>query len=173
MTQDIAKLKREKQDANHLIKEMQEVSKTIKELDDKVREVQNELDEFLLTIPNIPHSSVPTGETDENTETVREGGQPTTYDFEPKAHWDIGEGLGILDFSTAGKVTGARFTFYKGYGARLERALINFMLDLHTTEHGYTEVFPPFMVHRRSMVGTGQLPKFEEDAFRVADTEYF
>jgi seryl-tRNA synthetase len=173
VTQDIAKLKREKQDANHLIKEMQEVSKTIKELDDKVREVQNELDEFLLTIPNIPHSSVPMGETDENNETVREWGQPTTFDFEPKAHWDIGEGLGILDFSTAGKVTGARFTFYKGYGARLERALINFMLDLHTTEHGYTEVFPPFMVHRRSMVGTGQLPKFEEDAFRVADTEYF
>ena len=131
------------------------------------------MDEFLLTIPNIPHSSVPTGETDENNETVREWGQPTTFDFEPKAHWDIGEGLGILDFSTAGKVTGARFTFYKGYGARLERALINFMLDLHTTEHGYTEVFPPFMVHRRSMVGTGQLPKFEEDAFRVADTEYF
>ena len=113
------------------------------------------------------------GETDENNETVREWGQPTTFDFEPKAHWDIGEGLGILDFSTAGKVTGARFTFYKGYGARLERALINFMMDLHTTEHGYTEVFPPFMVHRRSMVGTGQLPKFEEDAFRVADTEYF
>ncbi|HZJ58067.1 MAG TPA: serine--tRNA ligase [Clostridia bacterium] len=173
VTQDIAKLKRQKKDASHLIKEMQDVSKAIKELDDKVREAQEGLDELLLTIPNIPSPSVPVGETDENNETMREWGQPTTFDFEPKAHWDVGEGLGILDFAKAGKVTGARFTFYKGLGARLERALINFMLDLHATEHGYTEIFPPFMVHRRSMVGTGQLPKFEEDAFRIANTEYF
>lgn len=173
VSQEIAKLKREKQDAEHLIKEMQEVSKTIKEYDDKVREVENELNDFLLTIPNIPHPSVPVGQTDEDNVVVRKWGEPTTFDFDPKAHWDIGEELGILDFATAAKVTGARFTFYKGLGARLERALVNFMLDLHTTEHGYEEVFPPFMVHRRSMIGTGQLPKFEEDAFKVDGTEYF
>ena len=173
VSQEIAKLKRQKQDTDHLIKEMQDVSKTIKEYDDRVREVEEELNRVLLTIPNIPHPSVPVGETDDDNIVVREWGEPTAFGFEPKAHWDIGEDLGILDFSTAGKVTGARFTFYKGLGARLERALINFMLDLHTTEHGYTEIFPPYMVHRRSMVGTGQLPKFEEDAFKVADTEYF
>ena len=104
---------------------------------------------------------------------IRKWGEPRKFDFEPKAHWEIGENLGILDFSAAAKVTGARFTFYKGLGARLERSLMNFMLDLHTTKHGYTEVFPPFMVHRNSMIGTGQLPKFEEDAFKVANTEYF
>ncbi len=173
VSQEIAKLKRQKQDAQHLIDEMQEVSRTIKELDDSLRTVEEDLNQFLLTIPNIPHPSVPVGQSDDDNVVVREWGEPTAFNFEPKAHWDIGEELGILDFSTAGKVTGARFTFYKGLGARLERALINFMLDLHTTEHGYTEVFPPFMVHRRSMVGTGQLPKFEEDAFKVTDTEYF
>ena len=132
---------------------MQEVSKTIKEYDDKIRDVRMSLS-FLLTIPNIPHPSVPVGQTDEDNVVVRKWGEPTTFDFDPKAHWDIGEELGILDFATAAKVTGARFTFYKGLGARLERALVNFMLDLHTTEHGYEEVFPPFMVHRRSMIGT-------------------
>ncbi len=173
VSQEIAQLKRNKQAADHLINEMQEVSKSIKEYDDKIRKVEDDLKEFLLTIPNIPHPSVPVGETDDDNVVVRKWGEPTTFTFEPKAHWDIGEDLDILDFSTAGKVTGARFTFYKGLGARLERALINFMLDLHTSEHGYTEVFPPFIVHRRSMIGTGQLPKFEEDAFKVSDTEYF
>ncbi|NLI60778.1 MAG: serine--tRNA ligase [Clostridiales bacterium] len=173
VSQDIAKLKREKQDADHLIKEMQEVSKTIKDYDDRLRKVEEELEKFLLTIPNIPHASVPVGQTEDDNVVVREWEQPTDFDFEAKAHWDIGEELGILDSATAGKVTGARFTFYKGYGARLERALINFMLDLHTTEHGYSEVFPPFMVHRRSMVGTGQLPKFEEDAFKIEGEEFF
>lgn len=173
VSQEIAQLKRQKQDAAHLIAKMQDVSRTIKEYDEKVREVEEDLDKFLLTIPNIPHPSVPVGETDEDNVVVRKWGEPTTFDFDPKAHWDIGEDLDILDFSTAGKVTGARFTFYKGLGARLERALVNFMLDLHTGEHGYTEMFPPFMVHRRSMVGTGQLPKFEEDAFKISGTEYF
>jgi len=173
VSQDIARLKREKQDAGALIQEMQEVSKAIKEYDEKIRQMDEQLEAILLTIPNLPHPSVPVGDTDEDNVEVRRFGEPRKFDFEPKAHWDIGEALGILDFATAAKVTGSRFTFYRGLGARLERALINFMLDLHTTEHGYIEVFPPFMVHRHSMVGTGQLPKFEEDAFKVAGTDYF
>jgi seryl-tRNA synthetase len=113
------------------------------------------------------------GDSDEDNVEIRRWGEPKKFDFEPKPHWEIGENLNILDFATAGKVTGARFTFYKGLGARLERSLMNFMLDLHVDKHGYKEVFPPFMVHRNSMIGTGQLPKFEEDAFKVQDTEYF
>lgn len=173
VSQEIARLKREKQDASELIAQMKEVSKTIKEYDEKLQQVEEEIQSILLTIPNIPHSSVPIGESDEDNVEVRRWGEPTKFDFEPKAHWDLGEALDILDFSTAAKVTGSRFTFYKGLGARLERALVNFMLDLHIDEHGYLEVFPPFMVHRRSMIGTGQLPKFEEDAFKVENTEYF
>lgn len=173
VSQEIARLKRDKQDASKLIEEMKEVSKTIKEYDEKLQQIEEELQSILMNIPNIPHSSVPIGESDEDNVEVRRWGEPKKFDFEPKAHWDLGEALNILDFSTAAKVTGARFTFYKGLGARLERALINFMLDLHTSEHGYLEVFPPFMVHRRSMIGTGQLPKFEEDAFKVDGTEYF
>ena len=173
VSQEIARLKRDKQDASELIEEMKEVSKTIKEYDEKLQQIEEELQSILMNIPNIPHSSVPIGESDEDNVEVRRWGEPKKFDFEPKAHWDLGEALNILDFSTAAKVTGARFTFYKGLGARLERALINFMLDLHTSEHGYLEVFPPFMVHRRSMIGTGQLPKFEEDAFKVDGTEYF
>ncbi|HEX3029921.1 MAG TPA: serine--tRNA ligase, partial [Clostridia bacterium] len=135
--------------------------------------IDEELDGIMLTLPNIPNDLVPMGDSDADNEFVRNWGEPRKFDFEPKAHWDIGEELNILDFSAAAKVTGARFTFYKGLGAKLERALLNFMLDLHTYKHGYKEVFPPFMVHRNSMVGTGQLPKFEEDAFKVAGTEYF
>ena len=173
VSEEIARLKREKQDASELIKEMQQVSKLIKEYDEQLQQIEADLQAILMTIPNIPHPSVPIGETDEDNVEVRRWGEPTKFDFEPKAHWDLGEALDILDFSTAAKVTGARFTFYKGLGARLERALINFMLDLHTDKHGYLEVFPPYMVHRRSMIGTGQLPKFEEDAFKVHDTDYF
>ncbi|HZJ83074.1 MAG TPA: serine--tRNA ligase, partial [Clostridia bacterium] len=150
-----------------------EVSGTIKGLDEEVRQVEGKLEKFLFSIPNIPHPSVPVGQTDDDNAVVRKWGEPTDFNFEPKAHWDIGEDLDILDFSTAAKVTGARFTFYKGFGARLERALINFMLDLHATEHDYLEIFPPFIAHRRSLVGTGQLPKFEEDAFKLEGTEYF
>ncbi|NLX70689.1 MAG: serine--tRNA ligase [Clostridiales bacterium] len=173
VSQQIARFKKEKKDVDDIIKEMKQVSDTIKEYDDKIRELEQQLNEILLTIPNIPHDSVPEGDSEEQNVEVRRWGQPKEYTFTPKAHWDIGEELGILDFSAAAKVTGSRFTFYRGMGARLERALINFMLDVHTTQHGYVEVFPPFMVHRRSMIGTGQLPKFEEDAFKVEGTEYF
>ncbi|HZK34991.1 MAG TPA: serine--tRNA ligase [Bacillota bacterium] len=173
VSQQIAKLKKEKQDARGIIVEMQEVSKVIKEMDEQLRRTEGKLNNILLTIPNIPHESVPAGKSEEDNIEVRRWGEPREFQFEAKPHWDIGEHLRILDFATAAKVTGARFTFYKGLGARLERALINFMMDLHATEHGYTEVLPPYVVHRHSMVGTGQLPKFEEDAFRVDGTEYF
>lgn len=173
VSEEIARLKKEKKDVTEIINEMKKVSDTIKEYDAKIREIEEQLEEVLLTIPNIPHDSVPVGESEEQNVEVRRWGQPREFDFEPKAHWDIGEELNILDFKTAAKVTGSRFTFYRGMGARLERALINFMLDVHTTQHGYTEVFPPFMVHRRSMIGTGQLPKFEEDAFKVVNNDYF
>jgi len=173
VSQEIARLKREKKDAEPLIAEMGQVSDRIKELDDKVREADEQLKNILLTVPNIPHESVPVGKSDEDNKEVRRWGTPVKFDFEPKAHWDIGEDLNILDFAAAAKVTGARFTFYRGLGARLERALFNFMLDLHVEKHGYTEIFPPFIVHRRSMIGTGQLPKFEEDAFKINGTDYF
>ena len=173
VSQEIARLKKEKKDAEALIAEMGEVSREIKELDERVRETDEQLKSILLEIPNIPHESVPVGENDEDNKVIRQWGEPTEFDFEPKAHWDIGEDLNILDFTAAAKVTGARFTFYRGLGARLERALFNFMLDLHVQKHGYTEIFPPFIVHRRSMTGTGQLPKFEEDAFKIEGTEYF
>ncbi|RCX16124.1 seryl-tRNA synthetase [Anaerobacterium chartisolvens] len=169
----IPQYKKEGKDTSALMEEMKGLSDKIKELDVEVKKVDDELDQLMLTIPNVPNESVPEGSSDEDNEEIRRWGEPVKFDFEPKAHWDIGENLNILDFGTAAKVTGARFTFYKGLGARLERALINFMLDLHTEAHGYTEVFPPFMVHRNSMIGTGQLPKFEEDAFKVAGTEYF
>ncbi|MBM7582912.1 seryl-tRNA synthetase [Caldicoprobacter guelmensis] len=173
VSEEIARLKREKKDVTEIINEMRQVSDTIKEYDAKIREIEEQLEEVLLTIPNLPHDSVPVGDSEEQNVEVRRWGEPRKFDFQPKAHWDIGEELGILDFKTAAKVTGSRFAFYRGMGARLERALINFMLDIHTMQHGYVEVFPPFMVHRKSMIGTGQLPKFEEDAFKVVDTDYF
>ena len=169
----IPQYKKEGRDISSLMEEMKVLSDNIKELDQQVREIDAEIDNLILTVPNIPNDQVPLGNSDTDNIEIRKWGTPRTFEFEPKPHWDLGEGLGILDFAAAAKVTGARFTFYKGAGARLERALINFMLDLHTEKHGYTEVFPPFMVHRNSMVGTGQLPKFEEDAFKVSNTEYF
>lgn len=169
----IPQYKKEGKDVASLMEEMKELSDKIKELDSEVKKIDEELENILLTIPNVPHESVQTGESDADNVEIRRWGEPRKFEFEPKAHWDIGEDLGILDFSTAAKVTGARFTFYKNAGAKLERALINYMLDLHTEKHGYSEVFPPFMAHRNSMIGTGQLPKFEEDAFKVANTEYF
>lgn len=169
----IPQYKKEGKDVASLMDEMKVLSDEIKELDSKVKSLDDEIEKIMLTIPNIPNETVPEGDTDEDNIEIRKWGAPRKFDFEPKAHWEIGENLNILDFSTAGKVTGARFTFYKGLGARLERALMNFMLDLHVDKHGYTEVFPPFMVHRNSMVGTGQLPKFEEDSFKVNGTEYF
>ncbi|TCK86770.1 seryl-tRNA synthetase [Natranaerovirga hydrolytica] len=173
VSKKIPELKKEKKDVQHILEEMKVLSSKIKELDAKVRETEEKLNDFLLTIPNIPNESVPMGDSDEDNIEIRKWGEPTQFDFEAKPHWEIGTELGLIDAETAAKITGARFNVYKGLGARLERALINFMLDLHVDHHGYTEVFPPFMVHRRSMIGTGQLPKFEEDAFKVEGTEYF
>jgi seryl-tRNA synthetase len=169
----VAALKRDKQDADHLITEMREVGDQIKLIDDELRVVEETLENLLLSIPNIPHESVPIGDTEDDNVEAKKWGEIRDFGFEPKPHWDVADHLGILDFERAGKVTGSRFVFYKGLGARLERALINFMLDLHVDEHGYKEVLPPFIVNRASMTGTGQLPKFEEDAFRIESEDFF
>lgn len=173
VSEEIGKLKKQGQHPEEMILEMRRVSQKVKELDEKVKEVEESLAKTLLTIPNIPHESVPVGEDDTHNQELRKWGEPRQFDFELLAHWDIGENLDILDFERAAKVTGARFTFYKGLGARLERAVFNFMLDIHTRENGYVEIFPPFMVNRASMTGTGQLPKFEEDLFRIDSVDYF
>jgi len=173
VSKKIPAMKKAGEDVAPVFAEMKELSDKIKELDEKVRELDEKLNARMLTIPNIPNPEVPDGDTDDDNVEIRKFMEPTEFSFEPKAHWDVGSELGIIDAPTAGKVTGTRFTFYKGLGARLERAVINFYLDTHTTESGYTEIFPPYMVHRRSMVGTGQLPKFEEDAFKVSGTDYF
>ena len=169
----IPQYKKEGKDVSSLMSEMKELSEKVKELDLQVKDIDDEIERIILTIPNMPNEAVPVGKDDSDNIELRKWGEPRKFDFEPKPHWDIGEALDILDPTTAAKVTGTRFTFYKGLGARLERAIINFMLDLHTDKHGYKEVFPPFMVHRNSMQGTGQLPKFEEDAFKVTNTDYF
>ncbi|MEH7494866.1 serine--tRNA ligase [Neobacillus niacini] len=173
VSQQVAALKREKADADHLIVEMREVGDRIKVLDEELRSVEETLDLLLMSIPNIPHESVPIGETEDENVEIRKWGQVREFEFEAKPHWDVADHLGILDFERAGKVTGSRFVFYKGLGARLERALMNFMLDLHVDEHGYKEILPPYMVNRASMTGTGQLPKFEEDAFLIENEDYF
>jgi len=152
---------------------MGSVSSRIKELDESLKKTEELLNGLIMTIPNIPHESVVCGTGDEDNLVVRKWGKKPQFDFEPRPHWDIGEDLNILDFAAGAKIAGARFTVYRGAGARLERALINFMLDLHTTEHGYTEIFTPFMVNSESMTGTGQLPKFEEDLFKIAGTDYY
>ncbi|MEC1525849.1 serine--tRNA ligase [Neobacillus niacini] len=173
VSQQVAALKREKADADHLIVEMREVGDRIKVLDEELRSVEETLDLLLMSIPNIPHESVPIGESEDENVEIRKWGQVRDFEFEAKPHWDVADHLGILDFERAGKVTGSRFVFYKGLGARLERALMNFMLDLHVDEHGYKEILPPYMVNRASMTGTGQLPKFEEDAFLIESEDYF
>ncbi|SFS04633.1 serine--tRNA ligase [Anaeromicropila populeti] len=167
-------LKKDGKDVTEILAQMKELSEKIKELDIQVKAVDSELDNWMLTIPNIPNSEVPQGKTDEDNVEIRKYGVPTTFNFEPKAHWDLGSNLDIIDPETAAKTTGARFTFYKGLGAKLERAITNFFLDVHEKQ-GYEEVFPPFMVSRESMTGTGQLPKFEEDAYKVSGDgkEYF
>lgn len=172
-SKQISTLKREKQDAGELIEQMQMVSKQIKELDTELTEIDEKLDKMMLGIPNIPHESVPFGEDEDDNEEVRQWGELPEFTFEPQPHWDIGTNLGILDFERAAKVAGSRFVFYKGLGARLERALINFMMDYHADNHGYTEMIPPFLANRTSMTGTGQLPKFEEDAFLIEEWDYF
>ncbi|SDC49078.1 seryl-tRNA synthetase [Terribacillus halophilus] len=173
VSKQIAVLKKEKQDAEAQIKEMREVGDQIKAYDEELRDVESELEILLLSIPNIPHESVPVGESEDDNVEARKWGEVQQKDFEEKAHWDLAADLEILDFERAAKVTGSRFVFYKGLGARLERALINFMMDLHADEHGYQEMLPPYMVNRTSMTGTGQLPKFEEDAFKLDGWDYF
>ena len=152
---------------------MRELGDKIKEFDTKVSEVDSKIEYILLRIPNIPNPQVPEGETDEDNIEIKKWGEATKFDFEAKAHWDLGTDLDILDFERAGKIAGSRFTIYKGLGARLERAIINYFLDTHIFENGYEEVLPPVMVNRNSMTGTGQLPKFEEDAFKVENNGYF
>lgn len=168
---EIAQAKRNKEDAADKIAAMQALSAEIKELDSRLNSIDQELQEILVTLPNLPHDSVPVGVDEEDNVEIRRWGQAPAFDFEPKAHWDLGEDLGILDWERGGKVTGARFLFYKGLGARLERALYNFMLDEHLAE-GYTEVIPPYMVNHDSMFGTGQYPKFKEDTFELVDSNY-
>lgn len=173
VSDEIARLKRGKQDSESLILEMREVSHNIKTFDDELREIDAKMQDHLLRIPNLPHESVQVGTSEADNVEIRRWGEQTRFDFEPLPHWELGINLDILDFERAAKVTGSRFSFLKGAGARLERALINFMLDLHTTEHGYSEVLPPFMVNEASAIGTGQLPKFGEDMFKLEDLDYY
>ncbi|RLC28352.1 MAG: serine--tRNA ligase [Deltaproteobacteria bacterium] len=167
VSDEIAAMKKKGEDASAIIAEMKTVSSEIKEMERDLPELEEALRALLMVVPNMPHESVPVGAGEADNPVVRTWGEIRDMDFEPLPHWDIGEKLGILDFTRAAKLSGARFALYRGAGARLERALINFMLDIHTREHGYTEVLPPFMVNSASMTGTGQLPKFEEDLFRI------
>ncbi len=168
----IPMLKKAGEDVSTIMEEMKSLSEQVKECNAELSVLEEKQRYLLLTIPNIPNAQIPDGKDDSDNVEIRRWGEPKAFDFEAKAHWDIGADLGILDPETAGKVTGARFHFYRGLGARLERAVINYYLDTHT-ENGYTEILPPFMVNRASMTGTGQLPKFEEDAFKVDNTDYF
>ncbi len=177
VSEEIGRLKKTGQPAEDKVAEMRAVGDTIAALENGTREVEEAQRNILLTIPNLPHSSVPDGKDENDNKEMRrwspQGGEPPKFSFEPKPHWDLAEYLDIIDFDRAAKITGARFALYKGMGARLERALINFMLELHTTEHGYLEVLPPFMVNKTSMTATGQLPKFEEELFKVENGAYF
>ena len=170
---EVAKLKREKQSADACMAAMKAVGERIKTIEDELRNVEESLTDLNLRIPNLPHSSVPTGKDAGDNQEARRWGSPPLLTTPAKSHWELGEDLGILDFDRAAKISGARFAVLTGAGARLERALINYMLDLHTTRHGYREVLPPFLVNRSSMTATGQLPKFEEDLFRLRDEDYF
>ncbi|MGI6588014.1 MAG: serine--tRNA ligase [Peptococcia bacterium] len=173
VSEEIGRLKKTGQNAEELVLKMRTTSQKIKEVDKEVREIEEKLIQLLLALPNLPHESVPQGTDESANREERQWGVLPEFAFKPQPHWDLGEQLDIFDFERAAKVTGTRFVFYKGWGARLERALINFMLDVHTREHGYTELLPPFMVNRESMTGTGQLPKFAEDMFHLENTEYF
>ncbi|WP_040330895.1 serine--tRNA ligase [Clostridium ihumii] len=165
--------RKEGKDVTEIMTEMKLLSDRIKEFDIELNEIDEKIKYIMLRIPNIPHPEVPNGETDEDNVEVKKFGEPRKFEFEPKEHWTIGTERNILDFEAGGKITGSRFTVYKGLGARLERAIISFFLDKHVDENGYTEILPPYMVNRTSMIGTGQLPKFEEDAFKVTNTDYF
>lgn len=173
VSREIPKLKKAGEDTTAIMAEMKELSGKIKELDAQLSEIEENLRNALLNVPNTPYKDVQFGEDDSDNVEIRKFSEPTAFEFEPKAHWDIGEELDILDFERAAKISGARFTVYKGLGARLERAVINFMLDLHTIDQDYKEILPPFMVNRAAMTGTGQLPKFEEDMFYVPQKDFF
>jgi len=172
-SQQVAQMKRSGQDASALMAELGALSQRIKELDERCSAVDAQFQEMLLTIPNIPHASVPEGSSDADNTEVRRWGMPPQFSFTPKEHWEIGARLGGLDFETAAKITGSRFVLLRGWAARLERALFSFMLDVQTQEHGYQEVLPPVIVNRASLLGTGQLPKFEEDLFHLTGTDYY
>jgi len=172
-SEEIARLKKEKKNADSLIAEMKQVSERVKQSDERIAELDATQRELLLTIPNIPHSSVPVGTSAADNKEVRRWGAPPKFDFAPKPHWEVGERAGILDLVVATKITGARFAVYKGWGARLERALANFFLDVHTREHGYTEILPPFLVNTASLTGAGQLPKFAADLFKIENTDFW
>ncbi len=169
----IPTMKKEGKDTTALMAEMKQLSEEIKKLDGELAVIEEDIRNTLLFIPNTPNPAVPVGKDDSENVEVRKWGEPRDFDFEKKAHWDVGQDLDILDFERAAKIAGTRFTVYKGMGARLERSVINFMLDLHTGEHGYTEILPPFMVNRDAMTGTGQLPKFEDDMFHVPAKDFF
>lgn len=173
VSEEVGKLKKAGQNCDDLVLEMREVSQQIKSLDEEIRQIDERLQSIILSIPNVPHETVPIGADETDNREERKWGEPKQFAFPAKAHWELGESLNILDFERAAKVTGARFTFYRGLGARLERALISFMLDLHTQQHGYVELLPPYMVNRDSMIGTGQLPKFAEDMFHLDNMDYF
>ncbi|WP_321388754.1 serine--tRNA ligase [uncultured Enterococcus sp.] len=169
---EIAQLKRNKEDASAKINEMKEVGGKIKALDTEIADTDEQLKAIASALPNLPHESVPVGAGEEENVELRKWSEPRTFDFEPKPHWEVAENLGILDFERGAKVAGSRFVYYKGLGARLERALYNFMLDLHVYDHGYTEIIPPYIVNSNSMYGTGQFPKFREDGFQLEDTDF-
>jgi seryl-tRNA synthetase len=173
LSSEIGKMKKTGGDATALMREVEEVSETIRRGAEPLAEIEASFEKFMLTVPNLPEPSVPVGRNAAENREIRRWGHLLQFDFPAKNHWDIGEELGILDFTRASKIACARFALYRDAGARLERALINFMLDLHTREHGYTEVLPPFMVNRDAMTGTGQLPKFEDDLFRIAEPDFF
>jgi len=173
VSDEIAVLKKNKQDASALIAEMKLLKEEIEGFDARATDSDKQLREMLVGIPNLPHGSVPVGRGPQDNQEIRRWGEPRKFDFEPKAHWDLGPELGILDFARAGKIAGARFAVYSGVGAKLERALANFMLDVHTREHGYTEVLPPFVVNSASLYGTAQLPKFAGDLFKLEGTDYW
>ena len=173
VSSEIPKLKKAGENVEPIMAEMKKLGEDIKNFDIEVSEIDEKIKYIMLRMPNIPNPMVPDGKSDEDNIEIKTWGEPVKFNFEPKAHWDLGTDLNMLDFERAGKITGSRFTMYKGLGARLERAIINYFLDKHIFENGYTEIFPPFMVNRDSMTGTGQLPKFEEDAFKVANEDYF
>ena len=173
VSKQVGERKKNREDATELIEKMGSVSRRIKDLEETLNRTEEDLDQFLMTIPNMPHESVPFGRGSDDNPVIRTWGEKRSFQFTPKPHWEIGENLNILDFGRGAKITGARFTLYRGASALMERALINFMLDLHTREHGNTEVLPPFLANRDSMTATGQLPKFEEDLFKIEGLDYF